>query len=896
MKKLYALLLFICAYAASATTLTGTLLNPDQSGFTGTLYLSIAQQVGISSLGSCGGPKLVVPTTVVAVNVLNGVMTNAPTVYGASCTLPAGMPYNAVLKDPQGNTMFSTQWLIDGTSQDVGTVFQGPSPIPPTALLGVYMVSSPAGVACSGQTLAIQTSATGGQYLFPCINSVYAAQGGGGGSGGGITIGTAVTGGTANSALFIDGSGNINQDPTNYNYNSSTHTLTLTNPINASILGMANTATSLASTPSICTAPNVAYGINALGNALCRSVTFSDLLPSPAYVTSAATSVITTVGSGSKTVVVNAVPGDAILVDFSFSTGLSGVSGVSVTDSNSATYSNAGLPNSGTPSSTAYLTTNVAGGATTVTVNYTVTGTPTLTIVAADYKNVQTAGPVDGSNVNSGSAITNSGAVTTSVASDLLISPVFLDPQVTVGSTSGYNQDAAFVGIAAGTDLRLFSQLSGAAGSYTSTINFGGTTTSNISLIALKGASSSFPVISVFGRQGAVTAQTGDYSFSQISGTLSSGQLPTGTLTNPMTNIGDIILGGTAGAPTALPIGLANQLLMSNGTTVLWGVPTNLMLTTTVLTATQFPILTGAVSTPGNSLVTTITPTGVSAAACGDATHFCIPVFNLAGQAVSFTSQATSGGIALKTNGIANPVQTILDMSAGPGIQLTNDPITGKTVVTNVDAVQGTPLGIRIGVDWPPTVASAMNDEFTDTIFNTSNIWTIVNQGSDTVTNASSLLSINAVAHSGDNFVGIYQLTPSTPFAVTAKLALTGINATGYYAGLGFRDSATGKVAAMRIGNGSTLTVDYWTNPTTIATSAVCTASLDSTATIYMTLKDDGTNFTFSFSRDGVNFLPLCSLGRTAFLAVPGQVGYIAGSSNATNPMALGSDWFRRTL
>lgn len=35
-----------------------------------------------------------------------------------------------------------------------------------------------------------------------------------------------------------------------------------------------------------------------------------------------------------------------------------------------------------------------------------------------------------------------------------------------------------------------------------------------------------FPVTSVFGRTGAVTAQTGDYSFSQISGSVAAGQLP----------------------------------------------------------------------------------------------------------------------------------------------------------------------------------------------------------------------------------------------------------------------------------------------------------------------------------------------------------------------------------
>lgn len=896
MKKLYGLILFIFAYIASAhaTTLVGSLLNPDQSGFTGTLYLSIAQQVGVSSLGTCGGPKLVVPTVVVAVPINNGAIVGTWNFYGASCTLPAGMPYNAVLKDVNGNTMFATQWLIDGTTQDVGTVFQGPSPIPPTALLAVYMVGSPAGIACSGQSIAVQTSATGGAYLFPCINGVYAAQGGGGGGGGGMTIGSPVSGASANAALFADGTGNLQQDVANYSYNKVTHVLTVAQPIVASITGLANTASSLAGSPTTCSGSNLAYGIVATGNALCRSITFSDLAPSPSFVSSAATSIVLAAGSGTKTILLNANSGDAILVDFSFNGGLSGVSGLSVTDSNSASYSN--IFSGGTPSSSAYLTTNVTGGATTITVHYTVSGTTTLSIIAADYRNVQ-ASPLDGSNVNSGTGVSlSAGAITTSNANDLLISPVFLSPQTAVGSTTGFNQDAAYVGIASGIDARLFSQLAGTAAVYNSTFSFGTSTTSNVGLIALKGSAASFPVLSVFGRTGTITAQTGDYNFSQIAGTIATGQLPATALINPMTNVGDTIVGGAAGIPTQLTIGTINTLLMSNGTTVVWGVPATLMLKTDVVTAAQFPLLTGDITTPGTSLATTLASVNTTGAgACGSTTSLCIPVFDIKGRVLSYTTQAISTGVTLKTNSITNTLQTTLDLTNGPGIVITNDPITGKTVLTNVYAQNPTPAGIFQNVDWPPTVTNAMNDEFTDAVFNTSNIWTVVNQGTDTVVNKNSLLSIGAVANAGNNFVGVYQLSPATPYAVTAKITLTGLNVTGYYGGLAFRDSATGKVVSFRIGNGSTLTVDHWASPTSLA-GTVYTQTVDSTATIYMTLKDDGTNFTFSFSRDGVNFVTAFTEGRTAYLAGPGQVGYMTGSSNATYPMALGSDWFRRTL
>jgi len=45
-------------------------------------------------------------------------------------------------------------------------------------------------------------------------------------------------------------------------------------------------------------------------------------------------------------------------------------------------------------------------------------------------------------------------------------------------------------------------------------------------------------------------------------------------MANPMTAVGDLIVGGTAGAPQRLPRGANNQVLTSNGTTVAWADPT----------------------------------------------------------------------------------------------------------------------------------------------------------------------------------------------------------------------------------------------------------------------------------------------------------------------------------
>lgn len=72
----------------------------------------------------------------------------------------------------------------------------------------------------------------------------------GGGSGGGSTIGGAVTGGTPNSVLFVDPSGNLGQDNANFNYISTTHNLTLGGSGAASISPLRMTGTPFAGTGS----------------------------------------------------------------------------------------------------------------------------------------------------------------------------------------------------------------------------------------------------------------------------------------------------------------------------------------------------------------------------------------------------------------------------------------------------------------------------------------------------------------------------------------------------------------------------------------------------------------------------------------------------------------------
>lgn len=788
------LLLLASSAFGQNTQLTGTFKNGDGTGFNGTLYLSIAQVAGVSPNGSCGGPVQVVPNASLIVSLVNGTMTQylvqgsttvhsgAPKVYGSDCTLPAGVPYVAQLKDAQGNTAFNQLWLLVGSTQDIGTVTSN-VPNPQALYLSVIPATgAPTGV-CSNTQVYLQTDGTPGINTWWCVNGTWTQQvgSGGGGGGGGVVIGNAVVGGTSGSALFVDGSTNLAQDNANYRYDPIAHRLNLTNlavtnAIIGSVTGSAATATTagaLTTNPGTCPAGTVATGIVANGNpSSCVGIV------SPAGLTN---EIQSKAASG-------ALQGSGLIAN---------------------------------------IGTNV-----TASVPIILAADPVTALQAATKQYIDNA--IAGF---TGSIVQSPGG------------------NQTIQQPDGTTFNILNAGITTGVTFNI--------GNHVNLIMAGGT-------VALRSP------------DGSTTAALDNTGITLLPSVASYLTLGGRIVVTPFTLTTSTTI-GTHGEYVdyvdAASGALTETLPAANAATT--GIQT-FVLTKVDSTINHVTIAAGA----GDTI------DGVATLVLANQYNVATLVSN-GSHNWTVTAGFVSSGLLLQTNAINNTNQNLLNLVNGPGITVTEQ--NGRVVITNTYAINPTPLGVLQNVDWPPTQITAMNDEFTDAVFNTSNIWTVVNQGTDTIINKNSLLSINAVAHSGDNFVGVYQLTPATPFAVTAKITLTGLNVAGYYGGLAFRDSSTGKVVSLRIGNGSTLTVDHWASPTTL-TASVYTQTVDSTATIYMTLKDDGTNYTFSFSRDGVNFIPVYSESRTAFLAGADTVGYMTGSSNATYPMELGSDWFRRTL
>lgn len=790
------LLLGLSSALGQNTQLTGTISNPDGSGFTGTLYLSISQVAGVSPNNSCGGPVQVAPNSSLIISLVNGTMaqyqvtgsttivSGAPKMYGSDCTLPAGVPYIAQLKDPQGNTAFNQLWLIVGTTQDIGTVTSN-VPNPQALYLSIIPAQgAPTGV-CSNTQVYLQTDATPGINTWWCVNGTWTQQSGGGGGGGsGMAIGGAISGGSSGSLLYVSSLTELAQDNANLRYDPiatrlTVTNLTVTNAIIASITGNSATSTtagSLTTAPTNCTITDpgtAATGITATGapsscigiispagatneiqsKAAGGGLQGSGLIANLGTNVTALVPIIlaadpsTALGAATKQYVDNIAAGftGAIL------SGPSGSQSIIQPDGTSFAITNAGVTTGVGFQLGAHVNFSMGGG--------------TVSLKSPDGNSTLTLD-------NTGLALQPGNSAYLTLAGRIAFASANLNSSTTIGANGEY------IDYVDATSGALSETLPAAAASTT-------------------------------GRQTFLVSKV-DSTTNHVTIVPGSGDTINGTSST--------VLGSQFNAVTLVSDGVHN-----------W----------------------------------------------------------------TISAGFVSSGILLQTNSSNNTNQSLLNLSNGPGINITE--INGKVSITNTFAQNPTPPGIFQNVDWPPSIANAMNDEFTDATFNTSNIWTIINQGSDTINNINSLLSIHAVAHSGDNFVGIYQLTPSTPYAVTAKITLTGLDATGYYGGLAVRDSATGKVVAFRIGNGSTLTVDHFTNPTTLAGN-VFSQVLDADQTIYLTIKDDGTNLTFSFSRDGVNFITVYAEGRTAFLAVPGQVGYMTGSSNASNAMAMGSDWFRRTL
>lgn len=167
-----------------------------------------------------------------------------------------------------------------------------------------------------------------------------------------------------------------------------------------------------------------------------------------------------------------------------------------------------------------------------------------------------------------------------------------------------------------------------------------------------------------------------------------------------------------------------------------------------------------------------------------------------------------------------------------------------------------------------------------------------LNQGSATVTARAGSMLLSTPAASGNNLKGQEITAPSTPYSIVAcvqpLVPMVNFTVCGMY----FRDHTSGKLVVMNLagqGGGSCmpLIIQNYTSPTVFSANAQAYIFVSTVGTFFLKLRDDGTNFYFSVSPNGLDFLQVFQVSRTAFLSSPDRVGFHVEANNSSWPSAM---------
>lgn len=156
------------------------------------------------------------------------------------------------------------------------------------------------------------------------------------------------------------------------------------------------------------------------------------------------------------------------------------------------------------------------------------------------------------------------------------------------------------------------------------------------------------------------------------------------------------------------------------------------------------------------------------------------------------------------------------------------------------------------------------------------------------------------VATAGDNLDDLHCrviAAPATPYTLTVGLTLDIQPGSAYRAGVIWRESATGKILLLGFdtSNSSDLCVENWTSATSGGSTYPAGAQLqDYTgdrwihSPMWMRMKNDGTNLTWTWSQSGYNYQspamtagsgPLVEPKNDFFTVGPNQIGVAVGAT-----------------
>lgn len=160
-----------------------------------------------------------------------------------------------------------------------------------------------------------------------------------------------------------------------------------------------------------------------------------------------------------------------------------------------------------------------------------------------------------------------------------------------------------------------------------------------------------------------------------------------------------------------------------------------------------------------------------------------------------------------------------------------------------------------------------------------------LNQGGATESGTNGGLILTAPAGAGDALRVRYIAQPTRPYTITAAFRANISSDQNYHAGLCWYDSGSGKLTSWEVINntgasGINIGVINWNSTTSFNGAPHGAANFSWGDLIWLRMTDDGTNFTYYISSDGINFIQWYQTARTAFLT-PGNVGYFLSCNNA---------------
>lgn len=202
----------------------------------------------------------------------------------------------------------------------------------------------------------------------------------------------------------------------------------------------------------------------------------------------------------------------------------------------------------------------------------------------------------------------------------------------------------------------------------------------------------------------------------------------------------------------------------------------------------------------------------------------------------------------------------------------------GSPLTGDLDFYSNAPLVARYSgsawAPWGPIFA------FTPPV---SGDYSWVNQGGATVSTTNGGVFLEAPPSATVNMRARVKTAPSTPYTVTVGFLPRGFNSQRI--GIGFRDSAGGKMATIEVLNANTLAVSNWDSATSFNAAKITSVEVTfKGGIVWFRIADDGTNRIMSWSGDGQHFVDVYTIGRTNFFTADQVLFMVHDTGNLYSP------------